>query len=870
MLFGTAIRRQHVGNMNPISSGVRVFGSLLGHALVVACALLMVRPACAEESQATIVAVEALLSLPRTQPPEGDWGHRAPPGFVFEEGNEEVALISWLKKQKKMGADLNSVRHGGTMLHHAIRAGMVDTVSWLLANGADPLKEGEHDALELALTYQQDEIFGLLIERPGVLDPHRSGLYLAWKRVLDSNLKEMLEKLIEARAPLPAGKSRQLLLGDSLRVGDVRLIRVLTEEDPDRALRGMVRSADEDIEVADRRLPSPIFLSLIDKASSVEEVDRLFRLRIRRPFDDQTFATDAVRAVLRKALFGQAPPSIASRVVERIPATALQTALKDENVLSMWWRWLSRLPTKDRTVAMERWGDLPLREPEALLKAITKGAYWFDQNEKNPDAAAAWGELLARLRPPLPEGVQDKLWMFVPQAHRLSLLQLGYRPSSEELRWWIDRNSTELVREFWPKILSIRPEIGQRSHELLFQPLAGGSGYCIDKWSIEKVLSLTTAATSPERPYAIEAACWYATPDKIRQTLLSRGWVKPPLPITAGRIVLEKQQCGFRPTAAWRRALAGLRSQTTEDHASMSIIDGVIAAAVPGEQDCVLFAWGGNPGGRVFLDDDSFEGTQRLSPCADGQYATAIWQLKGERIDSIWQEGLPYPGGMTLIRDTNDGKQYWLGGDVSLGGCGQTPPVLFRFESDDGQVSTLHALPNTNPAMQALLSQCQGKELLECLGYSSPEPDAGNQRAYPEQYSGLAAFADAYWDTERKTFIKAILDFEPQVLSAMKAAGIFPHWVTDALSAVSVSSLSLPEKRRRVAWLFRDRTLLRAALEYQMLIGLVDWLPPEDWGPIIQQGQEHLRSLQYSAEGKGRAKLACRFATALKQPCGEE
>jgi hypothetical protein len=125
----------------------------------------------------------------------------------------------------------------------------------------------------------------------------------------------------------------------------------------------------------------------------------------------------------------------------------------------MWWRWLSHLPASDRVAAMARWGDLPVREPGALLKAVLLGAYWFDQNEKNTEVAAAWGELLALLRPPLPEGLQGKLWMFVPQAHRLTLLQLGYRPSSKELHWWIDRNDAELIDAFWPTDIVHSPRI---------------------------------------------------------------------------------------------------------------------------------------------------------------------------------------------------------------------------------------------------------------------------------------------------------------------------------------------------------------------------------------------------------------------------
>ena len=837
-------------------------------ALLLVAALFLAQPTWAEENQATIDAFEALLSLPQTQPPEGDWGHQEPPGFVVEKNNEEAALISWLKKQKKKGADLNAMRHGGTMLHHVIRAGMVDTASWLLANGADPLIEGERDALELALTYQQEQIFDLLIKHPGVLDAQRNGLFLAWRAVVGKRLDWGLQRLVNVQAPLPTGKNRQLLLDDALRSGNVRLVRVLTEADPNRALRAKAPPADEDIEIADQRLAEPIFLSLIAQAESADEVDRLFRLQIRRPFDDPAFATQAVKNALGVPALSSAP----QRRFERMPDAAFLAAFEDKNVLSKWWRWLSHLSAKDRAAAMARWGDLPLRKPEELLlAAINSGTGWFGRDAKDLNAAAAWGEMLAKLRSPLPEAVQGKLWMFVPQAHRLTLLKLGYRPSSQELRWWIERNDREFILAFWPKILAIRPEIGQRSHELLFDPVADGSDYyCISRWgAAEKALPLTASATPPEKPYTIEAACWFQTSDTVRQALLNLGWVKPPSPVKAGRIVLDKQQCAFQPSPAWRRALAGSRWLSTHDSESIPI-NVLMAVTIPGERDCALLARGGFPGGRKFFDEDSFEGIQRFSPCTDGNYAIEIWRLKDGQIEAVLQKEMSYPEAMALIHDTSDGKRYWLGGNAHLGTCGQMPPELLQFEAGNGQAATLRVLPNTHPTMQALLSQCQvnGYALLECLGDSQAAEDTADNRIYPEQAHGIGVFADKYWNAERQAFIDAVLEFKPEVLSAMKAEGVFPHWVTDALSAVSASSLSLAEKRRRTAWLFRDRPLLRSALELYMLDGLVDWLPREDWGPIIQEGSEDmLSSLRYTAEQKGKTSLACRFATALKRPC---
>jgi hypothetical protein len=113
----------------------------------------------------------------------------------------------------------------------------------------------------------------------------------AWRSVLADNSDDGLKQLITADVPVPAGKNRKLLFDDALAAGNVRLIRALMEENPDRELRARVHAMDEDFEIADQRLPKPIFLSLIGQAVSVDEVDRLFRLRIRRPWNDAAFTT---------------------------------------------------------------------------------------------------------------------------------------------------------------------------------------------------------------------------------------------------------------------------------------------------------------------------------------------------------------------------------------------------------------------------------------------------------------------------------------------------------------------------------------------------------------------------------------------------
>jgi len=108
--------------------------------------------ASAESPAATDDAFGALLAMPGAQPKDGGWiiAQEAPKG--------EAALIARLRQLKKESANFNAMRHGGTLLAHAIRAGEDRTALWLPRNGDDTrnvLPDGRQDAGTLAHKYQR-------------------------------------------------------------------------------------------------------------------------------------------------------------------------------------------------------------------------------------------------------------------------------------------------------------------------------------------------------------------------------------------------------------------------------------------------------------------------------------------------------------------------------------------------------------------------------------------------------------------------------------------------------------------------------------------------------------------------------------------
>jgi hypothetical protein len=103
-------------------------------------------------------AFAALLSMPSAAPTEGVWNFPRPDDFT---PGDEAALIRYLTVQVQAGAEINARRHVGTLLHHAIRAGLTTTANWLLDHGADPFLEVVYsgsNALTLAHHYGHEAL----------------------------------------------------------------------------------------------------------------------------------------------------------------------------------------------------------------------------------------------------------------------------------------------------------------------------------------------------------------------------------------------------------------------------------------------------------------------------------------------------------------------------------------------------------------------------------------------------------------------------------------------------------------------------------------------------------------------------------------
>lgn len=125
----------------------------------------------AETDDDTDAAFGALLAMPGVQPKEGGW---LIPEQAEPPPENEQALIARLRLLKKAGANFNAIRHRGTLLGHAIRAGKDRTALWLLRNGADPkhvLFADSATAYDLARQFKQTAVVKVLESQYGFKPP---------------------------------------------------------------------------------------------------------------------------------------------------------------------------------------------------------------------------------------------------------------------------------------------------------------------------------------------------------------------------------------------------------------------------------------------------------------------------------------------------------------------------------------------------------------------------------------------------------------------------------------------------------------------------------------------------------------------------
>lgn len=849
----------------------------LGVRLVVTLFLLMlnVSTALAENKTATNKGFQALFSMPQAKPEEGEWNVEPPKGFNPETESE---LIRWLARQKKDGADFNQVRHQGTLLHHAIRSGLTKTALWLIANESDVLKplndtSDPKDALSIAIEYRRWPIIDKLLQIPSVTASNRNPqLLIAWTSTRGSNSNDLIPKLLARGMPLPKKDAGESLLDFALQQNATKLTLALLDSGirqtrpfywPHYNSNPITNQhlVAKEIERADALLSYPILPYLLLHVTNRRDLEIVFKLKIRRPFNDVRFTRSVIQSI--------AVSSISSRLkrtlLEQLPPTAIRNAIDEDESLNIWMSLYKQLQATDAAWALTMIGDIPDKKPLEFLNAMLKTAGFYDEHQPNINLASAWEMVLSRLTKVPFNTLDREIWMFVPQQHRAMLLQRGYKPNTTELSHWLERTSIESIREFWPHLRSAIPEISDRIHESLLLGFARhkddnscGHGISIHKDTLNKAQLLISGGATPKNPVEIDAFCWATNDSSVLEKLVDLKLIKAAPMKQDDRFQLTKPTCQFHARENWKRFLLNRAFEANRVINHLQIID------IPNETNCGLLVSGGNTGGRISITEDGFRGSQHFTPCTDGDSFSEIWRIIDGQLQKTEIVGVAVQGADSFT-DNLSGAQFLLVGGIGMGTCGTTPFQVMKLEKTNTAEIKLNFIPRSSEIMQGLLTQCITTGLAECFPV-----EILSAQLEDSHYT----FIDQNWATERQTYIENVLALNYKQLEKINQQGIFPHWVSAAIRAVSSSDLSIQEKRRRTAWLFRDKKqLARSALSTDVLNTLITWLPEEDWKPILRAIDEQswlLDSLRREAEHQGKKSLACHFAKALYTDCEQE
>jgi hypothetical protein len=899
-------------------------------------------PARAANELATGEAFDVLLSMPQGLPEENAfpvWG-------VGEAPADEEGLKDALKDLFAEGADVNAYRHGGTMLHHALRAGLQDTSLWLLAHGANPRLEVQSDAigrtegddaLQLAILYRRWRVVDALLRRPGLAPTTDRDRAFRWLALIDEqapqDAMEVAVRQLEARIALPGDWYGGCLLAAAENRSIVPLIlrstarekRWSTEEN--KALQGRDRDIAwtcpstspshvhaakgvgvaglpaSELARADARRAEPLLPVLVPMLATEADVHAWSTLPLRRPWQDGAFTRTVIQALLRTEM----PAATRTAALRSVPKAALPAALDDDETLNAWFAWVATLPLPQAAEAAAGVDDASLlRHAGAALSGF--GRRQMGYGEGVPAASpAVWKTLLERLPAPFARPGTLGVATLMPEAYWPMLFARGYKPPDDDLLALWHTSTPEAWRRRWPLLqAAATPEAQSSALGYLLGEAKRKCDYdqsAVAPWDVEKLALMVASGVRPPQVVALSLDCALRTDPVALKALIATGLATAPAVTTGAaprtrteappaglvpdvRFVADHIACMPEPDPAIVKAAIHLQFASDENgHPARADTASDVLQPVeePGSRACAWLVSGGWVTSRFSEHYESFySGQEEETGCGEGKLHGNLWRMADGRLVTVAaDEGAT--AGLLPLKEASGGRRFMLALPVE-GSCGAGAPGFLFEWSRDASGPRFSALPQGDPARLAFARQCPLEDPGPCFGLESSRSGFEAPPAQPAKimFAGmelvekplpLADFVDRYGKGMREHWIAAFLALDVAALQEV-GADIWPAWRPAALASLTASSMSLQQKRQRVAWMFRDRNGMAASFgqgsTVPEVIDLVAWLPPEDWRPMlvaIGHDDMMLQRLRDAAQKKGDTRLACTFARAARLPC---
>jgi hypothetical protein len=788
------------------------------------------------KSEATDSAFASLLLTPGAEPQNGIWEI---PVEKYFQPESEAELIAYLEKMKVQGADFNAYRHFGTLLHHAIRAGFADAAAWLLKNGSDPLKtlkSGDENALDISVRYKRTAITELLVSH------YR----------LQAKPASKEEIVVPARIMLPSQSNFLTVTLPNINQADTEKVR-----EGLKWFGALVRNGSTDANDATNAWLS--FEAKLTASDLQKIVDQ------QQPFIDYLsmhfFRSDSLDATIAKL-----PRELSRRYMNN---AILELTKKAEVMIPP----NQNDPPRTYRISTDTW---------TTLWKYRDGSIDYSKTQF----------LAARIQP--------ELWN--------SLFTTGYadRNAESALGCFIGRLGASDFRNLWRDIQRNFPNIDKVAPRLVLNHLRMPAfNYCWSSGTTDTIAKLEFLQSMGITEPVTGLDTFNSQMELSDLAIVMNPFLEAPSTQTkVMRLTEVSKNCKLSASVDWFSELADPEKNQpwwqnpdtgefyNADGMNFSI-DTAQVIPVPGEQECALLA-GGSFTQKIVLDPgghDTFDGPippEPHSSCSEtpGGYELLILEngkVKHVLTDIRWNG---YGERFAAVRDAQTGRHLLVrdeGGGIGMCGGRRQLPGLYALNTSS---TTIIERVKDLDLEEALFKQCKlvnHDGLLHCDGFLNDIANASLSGPLDVSY---VEFLKQHFPTKivivlsapaekQAEYQSSLVQLNKEKLEAIKKLGTIPStWTTEAMRAVASSGLSLTEKRNRVAWLFRDRDALSAiAYDEQLLGELMDWLPREDWNPVLKllsRPAPALDNLKQLAQGKNLSTLSCEIDHAQGLICGEQ
>lgn len=573
-------------------------------------------------------------------------------------------------------------------------------------------------------------------------------------------------------------------------------------------------------------------------------------------------------------------------VFSRISRSTLNKAIDNEKTMKLWFDLINQLPHQ---LFIEYFNQIDSQNfnkhsdsifssfniaPERKIHTSCKDGFALSENLLSMLTNPIINETIKSTKYPLLKNTDPNTWHL--------LFEKGFHiyDVEENLNNWFSTFSLFDLQKIWPTVFKNVPALKQKAIPLVMKNfILHSEGLPIKDEDLKKIKYLISQQI--ERPFVeISQMSIIGSQPEVLKQLLDLKITKPfPIPQTPD-FTQAIPNCQFRHNNIWDKAL--LDDIITEENIfeSRVYIDTMQLIEINNDTSCAIMVSGSNSVNRVeytpqTTDHDSFYGPISADPypsCPDSLIHSQIWVQKNNKIEKYSTS--PIAEGILHLKDKNNNYLYHinLNNDNCRGRFSRAELYTIRYENK-------LFIETPKPIMNALEKQCDLSNMLEnCKSITKIKDDKSLQtknslyqpkdrQSFIDQYNGVSQKIKNNNDKElaknkekdKLDYIKSVIELNKEQLRLIELKNTPPHdWTGDALEAISKAEMSVEKKRQRISWIFKNHEQLKLYSKnssQNAIYSLVNWLPTEDWWPILKFMD--LSSLSKEARENNNPDLAC-------------